>query len=94
MGDLLPSLKDEAVLESGRDDRKYAHNLLIRAFVYESIGSAAVEIKATNNRSAAPYAALGQFSIRCEVSAVNRFGADLSAWLNRPEKSLLWIVSG
>ena len=83
-------VEDEAVLGLG-EDAKSTSELILRAYLHDRVGHAALQVF-TDNKMAAPDNEAAQFTIRCEVAALNRLGAALLTWIQQPEEDLCWIV--
>jgi len=83
---------DEARFALGSPDGNWAYYLLLRAFLVDRAGHAALEF-AADNRQASPGHAQASFFIPCEIAAINRLGRQLRAWLNRSDESLSWVVA-
>ena len=82
---------DEARLELGARDGDWAYYLLLRAFLVDLAGHAALEF-AADNREASPNRAEASFFNSCEVAAINRLGRQLQSWLDRSDKPLSWAI--
>ncbi len=80
---------DEACLVQGSRDGNWAYYLLLRAFLIDRAGHAALEF-AFDNRQPTPDHAQASFFIPCEVAAINRLGQGLGAWLGNSRMSLSW----
>jgi hypothetical protein len=73
------SAKDEVRLEIGSRGQKSAYWLLLRAYLYDATGHAALLFEACNN-TIDPWREEARFTIRCEVASLNRLGAALVDW--------------
>ncbi|NJL02497.1 MAG: hypothetical protein HC910_18795 [Spirulinaceae cyanobacterium SM2_1_0] len=69
---------------------KWAYYVLIRAFLYNSVGHAAIEF-AVDNHAKSPNHAQADFFIRTEVAAINNLGQQLQSWVATPEAPLIWV---
>ena len=78
---------DEVHFEMGAKDANWAHWVLLRVFLADTAGHAAVTIDVGNNgdelrrRSA-------RFTIGCDVASLNQLGQDLRRWVDKPDASL------
>lgn len=78
---------DEVRFEVGAKDSSSAHWVLLRVFVVDAAGHAAVTIDVGDNgdelrrRSA-------RFTIGCDVASLNQLGQDLRRWIEKPDASL------
>jgi hypothetical protein len=79
----------EVRFELGSLQENWAYYILLRAYLYDRVGHAAIEI-AVDNREAADRAARASFHIRCEVAAINRLGKALQNWVANPSEGLVW----
>lgn len=82
-------IRDEVRYELGSRTEDWAYYLLMRAFLYDSVGHAALDF-AVDNRRIIPGNAQASFSITCEVAALNRLGEQLQAWTFHSEEPLNW----
>jgi hypothetical protein len=80
---------DEVRYEIGGRTENWAHYLLLRAFIYDSVGHAALEF-AADNRCGVPGHAQARFFICCEVAALNRLGKQLQTWTLDSDEPLNW----
>lgn len=80
---------DEVRYEIGGRTENWAHYLLLRAFIYDSVGHAALEF-AADNRCGVPGHAQARFFFCCEVAALNRLGKQLQAWTLDSDEPLNW----
>jgi hypothetical protein len=83
---------DEVRFSLGSRDGNWAYYLLLRAFLVDRAGHAALEFAADNCR-VTPDHAQASFFIPCEVAAINRLGRQLRGWLSRSDEPLLWVVA-
>ncbi len=81
------NLKDEVTLEIGKDDEHSYNYLFLRAYLYDTVGHAALEVKMRKN-GALVIAAQAQFSVTTEVASLNEFGRVLSQWAQSAETKL------
>jgi hypothetical protein len=77
----------EVAFEAGRKDPGWAHWLLVRAYLHDRAGRAALLIEASTN-GVDPWASASRFTIRCEVASLNRLGTTITAWNGQEETSL------
>jgi hypothetical protein len=82
-------IRDEVRYELGSRTENWAYYLLLRAFVYDSVGHAALEF-AADNRCSIPGHAQASFFIPCEAAALNRLGEQLHAWTRHSDEPLNW----
>jgi hypothetical protein len=75
------NLKDEVILEVGEDNEQSYSYLFLRAYLYDTVGHAALEVKIRKN-GIPVIAAYTHFSIATEVASLNEFGRVLSEWAN------------
>jgi hypothetical protein len=85
-------MKTSFVVELGGKSGKWAHFVLIRAFLFDSVGHAAIEFAVSNN-STPPYSAQTSFFIRSEVASINYLGQQLRAWVISHDSPLIWFSS-
>jgi hypothetical protein len=83
------SVDAEVRLEIGDRQDPWAYHLLLRTFLYDRAGHAAVEVRMDNRRKDYRHAA-AHFSIPCEVASLNRLGQSLFAWIRQPDEPLAW----
>jgi hypothetical protein len=83
---------DEARFALGSRDGNWAYYLLLRAFLMDRAGHAALEF-AVDNRGAPPDHADASFFIPCDVEAIKGLGRQLRSWLDRSDESLTWAVA-
>jgi hypothetical protein len=83
------SVKDEARFEFGSREGNWAYYLLVRAFIVDSAGHAAIEF-AADNRFDPPYGAGVRLFIPCEVASVNRLGRHVQTWARDGSTPLVW----
>lgn len=89
--DFPQNLHDEVILRLGEKSDKYAYFLLVRAFLYNSVGHAAIEFAADNNLKP-PHQAQTNFFILTEVAAINQLGQQLLNWIVANDSKLLWLA--
>jgi hypothetical protein len=82
---------DEARFELGSRDGNRTSYLLLRAFLMDRAGHAALEFVA-DNRAAPPHHGEASFLMPCEVEAINRLGRQIRAWLDRSDVPLSWAT--
>ena len=73
---------DEAHFEAGRPDLGWAHWLLLRAYLVDAAGRAAMLFQSRDGAED-PWRGEARFTIHCEVASLNRLGAALIAWGSR-----------
>ena len=83
---------DEVRFSLGSRDGNWAYYILLRAFLVDRAGHAALEFTADNRQAASDHAQ-SSFFISCEVAAINRLGQQLRGWLSRPDEPLSWAVA-
>lgn len=83
------TVEDEARFELGSLTGNSAYFVLIRAFLFDAIGHAAMQFSVSNN-AASPYTAQTNFYIRTEVAAINTCGQSLRSWIIDSNRILLW----
>jgi hypothetical protein len=83
------SVTSETSLEAGQRDPRWAHHVLLRAYVYDSRGHTALEVELAD-RAVRPYGQEVRFSIVCEAASLNRLGKELLAWCRDREHVLEW----
>ena len=83
------SVKDEARLEFGSPDPKWAYHLVVRAFILNNSGHAAVEF-VSGNHFDPPAGARTQLYVPCEVAAVNRLGRHVRTWVKETANLMVW----
>ena len=89
----FPSGPDvEARFVLGSRDGNWAYYLLLRAFLMDRAGHAALEF-AADNRAAPPSHAQASFFIPCEVEAIKRLGRQIITWLDASDESLSWATA-
>lgn len=82
----FPTSMEKCILEVGEDnDQSYIY-LFLRAYIYDTLGHAGLEIK-TRRNGAPIIAAYSHFSIATEVASLNTFGEALSKWVDSGEES-------
>ena len=84
------NVKDEVRFKLGNRTGNWAYFILVRAFLYDSVGHAAIELAISNN-AIPPYLAQTNFFICTEVASINNFGKQLIEWSILPKNNLLWI---
>jgi hypothetical protein len=83
----FPANPKNCILELGEDsDRPYIY-LSLRAYIYDTLGHAGLEVKMRRN-GAAIISASSHFSIATEVASINALGQALSDWVDSGEKML------
>lgn len=82
-------INDEVVFKQGEPSKDWFYFLLVRAFIFDSLGHAAVEI-ATSNNADSPCSTQVRFSILTEVAAINAFGQSIKEWITDTQASLKW----
>ena len=70
---------DEARFEAGESDLRGAHWLVLRAYLHDAAGHAALLFQCRNGAED-PWRREARFTILCEVASLNRLGAALIAW--------------
>ena len=86
------SIQDEVRFELGDQAGKWAYFVLIRAFLFDSVGHAAIEFAVSNN-STPPNHAQTSFFIHSEVAAINYLGQQLRSWVISHDAPLVWLPS-
>ena len=84
------SIQDEVQFELGDRTGKWAHFVLVRAFLFDSVGHAAIEF-AVDNNATPPNHAQTSFFIRTEVSAINNLGQQIRSWIVAYDVPLIWL---
>ena len=79
----------EARFELGSLQENWAYYVLMRAYLYDRVGHAAIEI-AVDNREHGERAARANFHIHCEVAAINRLGKAIQTWVANPTEGFVW----
>jgi len=87
------SLRDEATFESGNEGDRWAHFVLIHAFIHSPRGESAIRVPATNNQTDV-HGQRGEFCISCEAGAVNRLGRSLRQWVDDASEPFVWLAAG
>jgi hypothetical protein len=83
---------NEAKFVIGSREGNWAYYVLMRAFLIDRAGHAALEF-AVDDRRAHPHPAEARLFIPCEVEAVKRLGRQLRSWIERSDESLTWTVA-
>jgi hypothetical protein len=86
------SIQDEVRFELGDKTDKWTYFVLVRAFLFDSVGHAAIEFAVSNN-STSPYSAQTSFFIHSEVASINYLGQQLQAWVISHNSPLIWLPS-
>jgi hypothetical protein len=81
------SATDEVRFDAGSKDPGWAHWVSLRFFLYDRAGHAGMLVD-VGNHSVEPYQQEARFTIRCEVSTLNRLGKRLAAWASERECSI------
>jgi hypothetical protein len=84
------SAQDEVRFELGDRTGKWAYFILIRAFLFDSVGHAAIEFS-TGNNSTPPNHSQASFFIRSEVASINHLGQQLRTWIISHDSPLIWL---
>jgi hypothetical protein len=84
------NIQDEVRLELGDRAGNWAYFLLVRAFLFDSVGHAALEF-AADNMAPPPAHAQANFFIRTEVAAINYLGQQLRSWVISNDEPLIWL---
>ena len=79
-------VKDFIRIEYGEEPDFYCY-FLFSAFIWDSVGSAAFELK-VDSRQDIPSKSACHFYLSCEVAVINDFGEKLSAWIENPTEPL------
>ena len=79
----------ETRFELGSPEGNWAYFVLIRAYLYNPVGHAAIEIS-IDNREPDERAAKTTFQILCEVAGLNRLGDGLLQWVTNPREPFIW----
>ena len=77
---------DEAVLDIGERDERWAYWVRLRFWLYDAVGHAALTIDLTNNRKQQHDRSV-RFTIQTEVASFNRLGEALASWLSSEQAS-------
>ena len=83
------SIRDEARFERGAPPGRYADYVLLRAYLYDSVGHAALEF-AVHSTVGLPAGGRAHFHIGCDVAALNRLGEQLHHWIHATDEPLIW----
>jgi hypothetical protein len=81
--------RHEVCFELGAPGGNWACHLLLRAFLRDTAGHAALEVKMSSSGNASVNAS-ASFPIVCEVAAINRLGSQLHEWCRGSEDAFLW----
>jgi hypothetical protein len=84
------NIQDEVRFELGDQTSKWAYFILIRAFLFDSTGHAAIEFS-VNNNSIPPNHAQTSFFIHSEVASINNLGQQLKAWIISHDSPMIWL---
>ena len=84
------SIKNEVCFQLGDRIGNWAHFVLVRAFLFDSVGHSAIEFSVDNN-STPPHSAQATFFIYAEVASINRLGQQLQEWGIAPVEPLIWL---
>jgi hypothetical protein len=84
------NIQDEVRFELGERTNKWAYFVLIRAFLYNSVGHAAIQF-AVDNNAKSPNNAQTSFFIHTEVNGINNFGQQLRTWVISNDTPLIWL---
>lgn len=86
------SLDHEVIFENGTPDPRYYNYILLRAFVYDGVGHAALEVR-MENHSAPPYTASAHFHILSDAAVWNHLGRLLESWAQSKESEFEFSTS-
>jgi hypothetical protein len=86
------SLDHEVVFESGSPDPLYHDYIRLRAFVYDGVGHAAMEVR-MENHSAPPYTSSAHFHVLCDAAVWNHLGQLLESWAQSKESEFEFSTS-
>ncbi|MEO0536567.1 MAG: hypothetical protein AAF215_22150 [Cyanobacteria bacterium P01_A01_bin.123] len=84
------NIQDEARFEVGDRAGNWAYFILIRVFLFDAVGHAAIEF-AVDNHQTSPNRAQTSFFIKTEVAAINNFGQQLQSWVISHDVPLTWF---
>src|ERR1700730_18240057 len=79
----------EVRFEHGSREGNWAYFILLRAFIANSVGAAAIEVNICN-RGTVLHHAEANFFISCEVASINHFGNEICAWIANSDCVLAW----
>lgn len=82
------SLEHEVVLESGSEEPNWHDHLWLRAFVLDSRGHSAIEVK-LETRGKPPAGARCEFYIPADPATLNDLGSAIVAWASAPAEPLV-----
>jgi hypothetical protein len=74
------NLQHEVIFENGSPAPNYSCYIRLKAFVYDGVGHAALEVK-MESHGAVPYRASAHYYVLCEAAALNRLGQSLKLWV-------------
>ena len=83
------SIEGEVRLELGVPSGDWAYYILLRAFLYDRTGHAALGV-VVDNHMKNPFGQQSSFQILCEVAAINRLGVELGEWAKDPTSCFVW----
>ncbi len=85
------NLKQSVQFELGSENLsdRWAYYVLLRAYCYDAVGHAAVEV-ALNNRTKNPDLQMVRFNILSEIEQINELGRLLSVWDPTTQNELVW----
>lgn len=83
------TIQDEVRFELGDRTGQWAYFVLVRAFLFDAVGHAAIEF-AVDNNATPPNRAQTSFFIRTEVAAINNLGQQLRAWIVAHDAPMIW----
>jgi hypothetical protein len=72
---------------------RWAHYVLLHAFIHSPRGDAALHVRATNNQEGV-HGRTGEFSIFAEAGALNQLGRAIEQWLDNATEPLVWLAGG
>ena len=81
--------KNAATFEIGSMEENAAYYLRIRAYTFDAVGHAALEVVVDNHRKNEKLAK-ANFQVPCEIAAINRLGKALQQWSADPTGTMIW----
>ena len=83
------TIEDVVFFQDGQDGEEWAYYLTLKAFCYDSNGHVALQI---NGKSTGDIVTRYQatFSLLCEAASINRLGLQITNWLLKTDKRLIW----
>jgi hypothetical protein len=81
--------ENSAILEIGAMEENAAYYLRVRAYRFDAVGHAALEVVVDNHLKSEELAK-ANFQIPCEIAAINRLGNALRKWSADPTVPMIW----